>query len=97
MGRQDETKRLIQGKKNVHQAFDQRHEGGRAHFTSQFTNKFIFKRPTMVRGLCYAKENNSFYARLEYCKIDKKNPAKLVDGRKKFNYVVAEEEIKVEE
>jgi hypothetical protein len=69
----------------------------RAHFTSQFTNEFIFTRPTMVRGLRYTKENNSFYARLVYCKIDKKNPAKLVDSRKEFNYVVAEEEIKVEE
>ncbi len=69
----------------------------RAYFTSQFTNKFMFTRPTMVRGLHYAKENNSFYARLVYREIDKKNPAKLVDGRKEFNYTVAEEEIKVEE
>jgi hypothetical protein len=70
----------------------------RAHFTtSQFTNEFMFTRPTLVRGLRYAKENNSFYARLVYRKIDKKNPAKLVDGRKEFNYVVVEEEIKVEE
>ena len=70
----------------------------RAHFTtSQFTNEFMFTRPTLVRGLRYAKENNSFYARLVYRKIDKKNPAKLVDGRKEFNYVVAEEVIKVEE
>jgi hypothetical protein len=69
----------------------------RAYFTSQSTNKFMFTRPTMVRGLLYAKENNNFYARLVYQEIDKRNPAKLVDGRKKFNYTVAEEEIKVEE
>jgi hypothetical protein len=79
-------KRLIKGMKEE-----------RAHFTSQFTNEFIFTRPTMVRGLRYAKEINSFCARLVYCEIDKKNPAKLVDSRKEFNYVVAEEEIKVEE
>jgi hypothetical protein len=51
----------------------------------------------MVRGLRFAKENNSFYARLVYQEIDKKNPAKSVDGRKEFNCIVAEEEIKVEE
>ncbi len=45
----------------------------------------------------YAKENNSFYARLVDQEIDKRNPVKLVDGRKEFNYIVAEEEIKVEE
>jgi hypothetical protein len=62
----------------------------RAHFTSQFTNEFIFTRPTMVRGLRYAKENNSFCARLVYCEIDKKNPAKLVDSRKEFNYMLSQ-------
>ncbi len=50
-----------------------------------------------MRGLSDAKEYNRFYACLVYRKIDKKNPAQLVDGRKEFNYVVAEEEIKVEE
>jgi hypothetical protein len=69
----------------------------RAYFTSQLTNEFMFTRPTMVRELCYAKENNSFYARLLYREIDKRNPAKMVDGKKEFNYIVAEEEIKVEE
>jgi hypothetical protein len=79
-------KRLIKGIKEE-----------RAHYKSQLTNEFMFTRPTMVRGLRYAKENNSFYARLVYREIDKKNPAKLVDGRKEINYVNAEEEIKVEE
>ncbi len=69
----------------------------RAHFTSQFTNEFMFMRPTMVKGLRYTKENNSFYACLVYQEIDKKNSAKLVDDRKELNFVVAEEEIKVEE
>ncbi len=32
MGRQDETKRMFQGKRNIHQAFDQRHEGGKSSF-----------------------------------------------------------------
>ena len=79
-------KRLIKGMKEK-----------RAHFTSQFTNEFMLTRPTMVRGLCYAKENISFYARIVYLEIDKRNPAKVVDGKKQFNYVVAEKEIKVEE
>jgi hypothetical protein len=57
----------------------------------------MFARPTMVRGLRYAKEKKSFCDCPVYRKIDKKNPAKLVDGRKEFNYVVPEEEIKVEE
>jgi hypothetical protein len=60
-------------------------------------NKELIGGILMVRGLRYAKENNSFYARLVYREIDKRNPAKLVDGRKEFNYIVAEEEIKVEE
>ena len=51
----------------------------------------------MVRGLRYAKEKKSFCDCPVYRKIDKKNPAKLVDGRKEFNYVVVEEEIKVED
>jgi hypothetical protein len=51
----------------------------------------------MVKGLRYAKESNSFYARLVYQEIDRKNPAKLVDDRKELNFVAAEEEIKVEE
>ena len=50
----------------------------------------------MVKGLRYAKENNSFYAHLVCQETTKKIPAKLVDGRKQFKYVVAEEEIKVE-
>ncbi len=61
----------------------------RAYSTSQLTNEFMFTRPTMVRGLRYAKENNSFYAHLIYREIDKRNPAKLVDGRKEFDYIVA--------
>ena len=65
-------KRLIKGMKEE-----------RAYFTSQLTNEFMFTRPTMVRGLRYAKENNSFYARLVYQEIDKRNPAKLMDGRKR--------------
>jgi hypothetical protein len=65
-------KRLIKGMKEV-----------RAYFMSQLTNEFMFTRPTMVRGLRYAKENNSFYARLVYQEIDKRNPAKLMDGRKR--------------
>jgi hypothetical protein len=47
----------------------------RAHFTSQFTNEFMFTRPTMVKGLRYANENNSLYARIVYQEIDKKNSA----------------------
>jgi hypothetical protein len=65
-------KRLIKGMKEE-----------RAYFTSQLTNEFMFTRPTMVRGLRYAKENNSFYARLVYREIDKRNPLKVGGWQKR--------------
>ena len=52
----------------------------------------------MVRGLRFATETNTFYACIVYQEVDKKKPAKIVNGRKEINYIVdAEEEIKVEE
>jgi hypothetical protein len=48
----------------------------------------MFTRATMVKGIRFSKDNNSFYARLVYNKPDKDDP--------KTN-VLAEEELKVEE
>jgi hypothetical protein len=42
-------------------------------------------------------QNNIFYACLVYREIDKRNPAKMVDGRKEIKYADLEEELKVEE
>ena len=60
----------------------------RAYYTAQFTNEFRFTRQTMVRALRFAKENNSFYARLVYTERDKNDPETLVEK---------EEEMRVEE
>ncbi len=80
-------KRSIKGKKEE-----------RAHFTSQITNELMFTRLAMVRGLRYAKETTvSKLASFIHKKLTKEKLAKLVDGNKQSNYVVAEEEIKVGE
>ena len=60
----------------------------RAQFTKEFTNELIFTRTTMVKGICFVKANNSFYARLVYKAPDKSDSTKIA---------VSEEELKVEE
>ena len=60
----------------------------RAQVTRRLTNEFMFTRATMVKGIRFSKDNNSFYARLVYNEPDKDDPKKNV---------LAEEELKVEE
>ena len=42
-----------------------------AQVTRRLTNEFMFTRATMVKGICFSKDNNSFYARLVYHEPDK--------------------------
>ena len=60
----------------------------RAQFTKEFTNELIFTRTTMVKGICFVKANNSFYARLVYQAPNESDPKKMV---------VLEKVLKVEE
>jgi hypothetical protein len=55
----------------------------RAQVTRRLTNEFMFTCATMVKGICFSKDNNSFYACL-VCHEPDKDDKKTSVGRRRI-------------